>query len=304
VLENEDNESRHLARENDGTIRRFTAQWNDDVHHALHAAATGESAAYYSEYAGQPRLLARSLAEGFAFQGETMHYRGRERGEPCAHLPPAAFVSFIQNHDQVGNRAFGDRLGAHVDDERLRAIAATYLLAPQVPMLFMGEEWNARQPFQYFCDFHGALAEAVRQGRRAEFARFPEFADAASRESIPDPQAEETFLASKLDWDDRRLPGCAEWLRWYTRILEMRRSAVTPLLRHIRQAATWHVIGEHAIFVSWRVDTGERLRVSANLGDTPSDYPLDRGRVIWHEGEKPGQNTLAPWSVRWTLAEP
>jgi maltooligosyltrehalose trehalohydrolase len=301
ILENEENEARYLARVDRGP-RAYTAQWNDDVHHALHAAATGDDAGYYSEYAGNTALLARSLAEGFAFQGEVMKYRGRARGEPSAALPPAAFVSFVQNHDQVGNRAFGERIGALAPAHKLRAVASIYLLAPQIPMLFMGEEWSASTPFRYFCDFPEPLGSAVRDGRRAEFARFPEFADPARRELIPDPLAPATFADSTLRWDEIALPAHAAWLRWYRRALLARRSYVVPLIPCIRRAATWDVLGDGAIFVSWHCGDAGRLRLGANLSDAPVEFPLDLGRVIWHEGEKPAETTLAPWSVRWTTA--
>jgi len=134
VLENEDNESRHLERRPDGTPRAYTAQWNDDIHHVLHVAATREHSAYYEEYLDDTTLTARAIGEGFAFQGEVMKFRRRPRGETSTHLPPTAFISFIQNHDQVGNRAFGDRLGMLVPPGKLRAVAAVYLLAPQIPM--------------------------------------------------------------------------------------------------------------------------------------------------------------------------
>jgi malto-oligosyltrehalose trehalohydrolase len=299
LLENEENEARYLARGPHGP-RLYTAQWNDDVHHGLHVAATGESAGYYSEYTGKTAMLARSLAEGFAFQGEVMKYRGRARGEPSAALPPSAFVSFLQNHDQTGNRAFGERIGALAPAHKLRAVASIYLLAPQIPMLFMGEEWNASSPFRYFADFPEPLASAVRDGRRAEFARFPEFADPERRERIPDPLAAETFADSKLRWEEVALPSHAAWLRWYRRALLARRSYVVPLIRGIRRAATWDVLGDGAIFVSWHCGEARRLRLCANLSDEPVEFPLDLGRVIWHEGEKPVETTLAPWSVRWT----
>ena len=142
---------------------------------------------------GDTEQLGRALAEGFAFQGEVMGYRGRAAGEPSAALPPTAFVAFIQNHDQIGNRAFGDRLTAMRPPAAVRAVAAVYLLLPQVPMLFMGEEWAAAQPFPFFCDFEPDLAEAVREGRRQEFARFPAFREPGMRERIPDPTAASTF---------------------------------------------------------------------------------------------------------------
>src|SRR5262249_48675411 len=157
----------------------------------------GECAGYYAEYAGDVGKLGRALAEGFAFQGEIMRYLGAPRGEPSAGLPPEAFVAFIQNHDQVGNRAFGDRLTGFAAVAAVRAIVAVYLLAPQIPMIFMGEEWGAAQPFLFFCDFTGALAATVRDGRRAEFSKFPEFQDPEQRQRIPDPTARETFMSTK-----------------------------------------------------------------------------------------------------------
>jgi maltooligosyltrehalose trehalohydrolase len=304
LLENEDNESRHLERDRDGAPLQYTAQWNDDIHHVLHVAATREHAAYYGDYPDNDALTARAIAEGFAFQGGVMQSRGRERGEPSAHLPPAAFVSFIQNHDQVGNRAFGERLGALVPPHKLRAVSAVYLLAPQVPMLFMGEEWNARQPFLYFCDFGGELADAVRKGRREEFRRFPEFADPVRREQIPDPEDPRTFEASKLHWEDRGERECALTLRWYERILTVRRTRVVPLMPHIRSAGTAHGVGTNAVFVSWRAEDGHRLRLCANLSDAPRGFPSAYDRVIWHEGGAPQGSTLPPWTVRWTVREP
>src|SRR5690349_6989817 len=247
VLENEDNESRHLERRADGAPRAYTAQWNDDIHHVLHVAATREHTAYYEEYLDDTALTARAIGEGFAFQGEVMRFRQRARGETSTHLPATAFVSFIQNHDQVGNRAFGERLGMLVPGEKLRAVAAVYLLAPQIPMLFMGEEWNARQPFLFFTDFHGDLAEAVRKGRREEFARMPEFAGAAREGKIPDPQDPATFERSKLAWSDLALPGCADWLLWYRQVLSVRRTRIVPLLRDIHRAAHTGIMGTNAI---------------------------------------------------------
>ena len=175
ILENEDNVPQRLTRNGD-KADLYTAQWNDDIHHVLHVAATHESSGYYAAY-GSTELLGKALAEGFAYQGQMMPYRNAPRGGPSGELPPDAFVSFIQNHDQIGNRAFGERLNMLASPEAMRALASVYLLAPQIPMLFMGEEWGATSPFPFFCDFTGELAEAVRKGRREEFSRFPEFSD-------------------------------------------------------------------------------------------------------------------------------
>ena len=154
---------------------------------------------------------------GLRLPGRGQPYRGRARGEPSAGLPPTAFVAFIQNHDQVGNRAFGERVTATAPAAAVRAIAAVYLLLPQVPMLFMGEEWAAAQPFPFFCDFGPDLADVVREGRRAEFARFPEFQDPVSRERIPDPLADATFASAKLGWSDLGQAPHSGWLDWYRR---------------------------------------------------------------------------------------
>ena len=175
ILENDKNQARLLDRNGDGEARRYTAQWNDDMHHVLHTAGTHETMGYYGDYEGDSYKLGRALAEGFAFQGEFAKSSGKDRGEKCRYLPPDAFVSFIQNHDQIGNRAFGERVNALASREAVRAMAAIYLLLPQIPMLFMGEEWAASQPFPYFCDFDGELGDKVREGRRKEFAAFPAF---------------------------------------------------------------------------------------------------------------------------------
>ncbi|HEY6863977.1 MAG TPA: malto-oligosyltrehalose trehalohydrolase, partial [Burkholderiales bacterium] len=157
VLENDANRARYLERGPDGRPRRYTAQWNDDVHHAFHVLLTGESDGYYSDYADRPAArLGRCLTEGFAYQGEPSPFRdGEIRGEPSAHLPPTAFVSFIQNHDQVGNRALGERISRLAPEAALEAAMAVLLLAPSPPMLFMGDEFAAATPFLFFCDFPG-----------------------------------------------------------------------------------------------------------------------------------------------------
>ncbi len=271
VLENEENEAKWLARGADGKPLQYTAQWNDDVHHVLRTAATGEDKGYYADYLGDTEKLGRALAEGFAYQGEMMAYRGEPRGEPSAGLPPTAFIAFIQNHDQIGNRAFGERITAIASPEAVRAIAAVYLLLPQVPMLFMGEEWAASQPFPFFCDFGGDLANAVRKGRRKEFARFPEFKDEKVRERIPDPQAEATFASAKLRWDEIALEAHPAWLERYRSLLGVRRAEIVPRLASIGgHAAGFEIVGEEAVLVRWRIGGGEELRISPPKGPTPA----------------------------------
>ncbi|HEX3412932.1 MAG TPA: malto-oligosyltrehalose trehalohydrolase, partial [Stellaceae bacterium] len=304
ILENEENQAERLVRSENGEPRWYTAQWNDDVHHVLHAAATGETKGYYADYAGDAGKLGRALAEGFAFQGELMPYRGRPRGGPSAELPPTAFVAFIQNHDQVGNRAFGDRVTDFAPAEAVRAIAAVYLLLPQIPMLFMGEEWGAAQPFPFFCDFGPELADAVRQGRREEFARFLEFRDPAMRERIPDPMAEETFASAKLDWGSIGRAPHSGWLDWYRRVLAIRHAEIVPRLAAIRAGGRYEVLGDGAVLVRWPLSAGDTLVLAANLAATPAPgFPAEPRRVLWQEGEAGHHGTFRPWTVRWSVEE-
>jgi malto-oligosyltrehalose trehalohydrolase len=303
ILENEENQASRLTRGADDLPQTYTAQWNDDVHHVLHVAATGEDKGYYAEYLGETEMLGRALAEGFAFQGQMMDFSGRRRGEPSPGLPPVAFVAFIQNHDQVGNRAFGDRIAAIAPPAATRAISAIYLLLPQVPMLFMGEEWAASEPFPFFCDFAGELAAAVREGRRNEFAKFPEFQDEKMRERIPDPQAPETFAAAKLGWDDITKGTHAETFAWYQRILAVRKDKVIPLIPRIGGfAGKLAVIGENSVYVTWRLsDRAEVFVLEANLSErSVAGFPTATGSAIWTEGKVAGTE-LSPWTVRWSI---
>jgi maltooligosyltrehalose trehalohydrolase len=297
VLENGDNRASLLDAERDPAHGKYRAQWNDDYHHAWHVLLTGENAGYYRDYDDTAWLVARTLAEGFAYQGEVMPYRNAPRGGPSAGLPPSAFVSFIQNHDQIGNRAFGERLNSLAPPQAIRALASVYLLAPQTPMLFMGEEWGAEQPFLFFCDFKGELAEAVRKGRREEFSRFPEFADPERVAKIPDPCAEATFLASKLDWG--RVDS--DHLAYYRALLDARRDHVRPLLPYIRHGGEARVLGEQAVRVVWQAQD-RRLLLDANLSAREIEAPPIGERPFWRCGE--AEATLGPWSVRWTIEGP
>jgi maltooligosyltrehalose trehalohydrolase len=302
LLENEENEASPLERDSSGAPRYYTAQWNDDVHHGLHVALTGERSGYYADYADSPEKLGRALAEGFAFQGDMMKYCGRPRGEPSSHLPPMAFVSFLQNHDQVGNRAFGDRVTSLAPVSAVRAAASVYLLLPQIPMIFMGEEFGADQPFPYFCDFEPELAAAVRNGRREEFAKFPEFQNPQKREQIPDPTSPATFLSAKLDWGAASQGVHCEWLAFYRNILQIRGQHIIPHLSRFRsRAGHYEVLGKGAVGVSWRAKNAPHLHLLANLGPTQvqlAEAPI--GPCIWLHGNC-DQKNLGAWSVVWTL---
>ena len=268
VLENDSNQARYLRRAADGGVAMYDAQWNDDVHHAFHVLLTGESDGYYADYAHDPtRLLGRCLTEGYAYQGERSPHRGGEpRGEPSASLPPAGFVSFLQTHDQVGNRAFGERLAALAGEPALRAATVAWLLAPAPPMLFMGEEFGAVTPFLYFCDFSGELAAAVRDGRRREFAKFARFADPSERDVIPDPNDPATFARSKLDWTCTAREPHERWLALYRRLLALRREHLAPRLAGMGgNAGRFAELGAGALACEWHLGDGATLRIWLNL---------------------------------------
>ncbi len=307
VLENDANQAHFLRRDQAHRPLAYTAQWNDDSHHLFHVLATGESGGYYADYVEQPvRLTARLLAEGFAYQGEPSAYRdGERRGEPSAQLPPTAFVNFLQNHDQVGNRALGERLATLAEAESLRALTAILLLSPAPPMLFMGEEWAAPEPFLFFCDFDGELADAVREGRRREFARFPQFSDPKARAQIPDPNAAQTFLRSRLDWHTRERAEHADWLALHRELITLRHARIVPLLKSVPQpGARFDVRGEHGLEVGWPIgDVGE-LVLTANLGPAPgASLVAADGEVIYERVPgQPGQ-PMPPWYVRYVLRE-
>ena len=309
VLENDDNAARYLARAEDGAARWYDAQWNDDVHHALHVLLSGERDGYYADYAHAPeRHLGRTLAEGFAYQGESSPYRGRERGEPSGHLDPWAFVVFLQNHDQIGNRAFGERITALASAEALRAGYALMLLAPSIPMLFMGEEFGCEQPFPFFCDFKGELAQAVTNGRRREFASFARFRDAGAIESIPDPNAESTFAAAVIDWEALRKDRHAAWHDFFRGLLEVRHREIVPRFRQIMAgSATYDAIGPRALRLEWGLKDGGRLAAHANLsGEALARVAPMAGKPFYvapDEAARPAaEGCLPAWSVIWSLA--
>jgi maltooligosyltrehalose trehalohydrolase len=303
VLENDANEARWLSRDARHNPRLHTAQWNDDLHHCWHTLLTGEFDGYYVDYEDRPvARLGRCLAEGFAYQGEPSTHRGGEaRGEPSAHLPPSAFVSFLQNHDQIGNRAFGERLTEIVPAEGLALARAGLLLAPHIPMLYMGEEWGSKTPFLYFVDFSDdeALSSAVREGRRREFANFKSFAERAAEREIPDPTLEETFLRSRLDWSETSGTPFRDVLADTKRLLSLRQTEVVPLTRSPFRGGVSSERKPGVLDVAWRFDDGT-LRFIANFGAEETVVELENGeRAIWtspHAVSATGELRLPSWT--------
>ena len=301
VLENGDNEARYLARGEDGRPRRYAAQWNDDFHHAAHVLLTSEKAGYYEDYEQPGRQLLRCLTEGFVYQGEpSKHWGGRPRGEPSAHLPPDAFVSFLQNHDQIGNRAHGERLWMLAERASMRAAETLLLLLPAPILLFMGDEFHAPNRFPFFCDFEGQLADAVTQGRRMEFAHF--FENVEDLASIPDPNDEATLGIARLDWSAAARPEGTDAIERYTRLLALRRDVLMPLLP--AGARRGRMLGDRALHVEWALGQGATLVLVANFSALPA--PLG----AWPDGElvhssvtlaAPRPAEVPPWCASWFI---
>ena len=296
VLENDRNEAHRLVRDEGRRPQLYTAQWNDDCHHALHVLLTGESASYYADYADDPlQRLGRCLAEGFAYQGERSGFRGEPRGEPSAALPPEAFVNFLQNHDQVGNRALGERLAALAPERALRIAVAIVLLAPAPPLLFMGEEFGADTPFQFFCDFGPELAEAVRNGRREEFAGLID-----DSTSVPDPTALDTFEHSTLDWSSVERNGHARWHALYVDLLARRGELVAPLIVRIVPGRASHAVpASGALDVRWPLDDGRTLVLHARLPGSNAPIPAapPGTRVVYELRDEPAARNAVAWRI-------
>ena len=267
MLENERNNSAHLER-------NFDAQWNDDIHNVLHVLLTGEQEGYYANYQKNPvKKLVTALTEGFVYQGEPAPARNnRPRGTPSAHLSPYQFVFFLQNHDQVGNRALGERLTQLTHQDALRAAITLQLLCPQIPLLFMGEERGLTTPFLFFTDFHGELADAVRDGRRQEFSAFSHFSDPQSQAKIPDPNNPGTFRRSAEYLHDVDRAEYQEWQTFYRKLLSLRHQYIVPHLRSSKSLGAM-VCGEFCVSACWKLTESKTLRVIINLGE--KTVPID-----------------------------
>jgi maltooligosyltrehalose trehalohydrolase len=282
----------HLVLENDAndsTLLRhgFDAQWDDDFHHAMHVLLTREKSGYYADYAVAPaEHLARILKEGFAYQGEVSAHKGAARGLPSADLAPTSFVSFLQNHDQIGNRALGERLTVLADERALKAAIALELLAPQIPLIFIGEEIGSCAPFLYFTDHGPRLAKAVREGRAREFGF-------SADGELPDPNAFSTFDESR---PENNAPHRTEWEQLYRDLLRVRFTYVVPRLQgaHALHATAFQ---DAAVVALWRMGDGTTLTIAANLGAAAVEAKVPCDVPIW--GKMDGSTVPAFTTVVW-----
>ena len=277
VLEHEGNRSSLLLGPRAGL---FDAQWADDWHHCLHVLLTGEREGYYESFQTPARQLARAMQEGFVFQGEVSPHHGTPRGEPSADLPPTAFVVCLQNHDQIGNRAMGERLSVLAEPDALAAATAILLLSPSIPLLFMGDEWGSRTPFLFFTDHNKELAELVREGRRREFAHFAAFQDEARRAAIPDPNDASTFEASVPDFNAGGSGAHQEVVKLYRELLTIRRAHVVPGIVGCRSLGA-QAISESAVYGQWALGSGKTLTLAANFGAADVAIPTTPGQQVF-----------------------
>jgi malto-oligosyltrehalose trehalohydrolase len=296
TIEDDENTIRLFQFDEHGAPRLYDAEWNDDWHHAVHVILTGEETGYYEDHIDDPvGRLARTMAEGYDYQGQTSAFRGKTRGEASAHLPPTVFINFIQNHDQTGNRAHGDRLVSLAPPQAVDAALALLLLAPHTPMLFMGDEYGETRPFLFFTDFQGDLAKAVVKGRRKDFGSHESYVNAATGNEIPDPNALETFERSVLK------PANTARLALVKRLLAARKKHVVPLMPSIKGHAGTVVAREGSAFsVRWHSEDAAALTIAANLSDTPVIIPSNTaGKPFFTTpfGMDPNTGPLPPWSV-------
>ena len=295
VLENGDNIASLLDDAEDPPRGKFRGQWNDDYHHAWHVILTGEAQGYYADYQQSPKQdLVRALSSGYIYQGEVSGFwGGKARGEPSGMLSPTCFINFLQNHDQIGNRPLGERLDSIAKPQAIEAALAVTLLAPTTPMLFMGEEWGATTPFPFFCDFTGDLANAVRAGRRKEFA----WAYAKYGDDVPDPLAEKTVQSAVLDWAaSERTPG-RDRLAVVRELLAVRHREILPRLAAVRFGEA-HVTAS-LLTAHWQMGDGSTLWLAVNLSDQAIGHvPEPKGTAIWGGALS---DDLPGWAVRWHI---
>jgi malto-oligosyltrehalose trehalohydrolase len=259
--------------------RYFKADWNDDFHHALHVAVTGEAVGYYEPFKEDTwERLRHTMAFGYLKPGKPIV---SDDPPPTESLPPTAFIHFLQNHDQVGNRALGDRLHFAIDRHVYRALTEMLLLAPQKPLLFMGDEHLSLRPFHFFADYQGDIAEAVRNNRPKEAANFGGFPNGSSDADIPDPNDLEAFVASTLDWGEAETEGGQAWAQHIRYLIGLRQKKIVPLLVDARGLAGRVIDApERCIYVDWELGT-RMLQLRANFSNNDVILPTGLGERIF-----------------------
>jgi maltooligosyltrehalose trehalohydrolase len=279
----------------------FDAIWTDDFHHQVRTTLTGEKDGYFKAYPASVAEVAKAIERGWIYEGQTYEPWGSARGNPSGDLPAESFVFCIQNHDQVGNRALGERLTKHVSLDAYCALSTLLLFLPMTPLLFMGQEWAASTPFLFFTDHEADLGEKVREGRRSEFKTFDAFRDPAMRERIPDPQSRKTFEASKLVWEEREQRPHDRVLRLYKSLLHLRHTdrvlRADPKTARTRMSA--NADGRLLIVQRWLPSREEERVLMVNLSAEPHALPdfLDRATVMLSSSSDANASALLPWTA-------
>lgn len=303
VLENEKNQSEHLAP--GAKPSRYDAQWNDDFHHALHVLLTGETKGYYADYGTEPlALIARSLTNGYIFaHSERDEHARRRQVVAAAPEPLSTMVQFFGNHDQVGNRAFGERLAQLVPAPAVELALLMTLLGPATPLIFMGDEFGATTPFLYFADWQGELRDAVRKGRLREFGH-----EVPPGGTLPDPCDQDTFARSRLDWQEAESPEGQARQALLREALAVRRQWLNPRLDRLApRGHSAQRVGSRGLRVQWQYEDGAQWRMDINLGDDPIPAPVpgdSLGTLRFSHRWNSDDTTWAPWSARWCFLEP
>jgi maltooligosyltrehalose trehalohydrolase len=302
MVENGANTAHYLRRTPQQGAIWFDAQWNDDFCNVIEVLLGGEQGGFFAEYTQNPiENLGRSLAEGFVYQGELLrHQEGVRRGEPTDRLVPLAFVNFLENHDRVGNRPYANRLHQRVSPEALTLVTELLLLMPTVPMMFMGQEFAAPQPFPFFCDLEPLFAADTYRGRRREVAYINGIETALNETQVPDPTKPTTHACALLDWAVLQQPAHAAWLEFHRALLALRTCELVPLLAAMPAGkGRYTLLGGQGLDVVWTLDGGVRWRIQLNMGNEPIAckpvsawvYASDRAHNDVPQGRLP------PWSL-------
>ncbi|MDM9646432.1 malto-oligosyltrehalose trehalohydrolase [Rhizobium sp. S163] len=271
--------------------RLYSADWNDDFHHAMHVAVTGEKTGYYEAFDQDPwQLLRKIVTQGYLNPGSGVL---TDNPPPSASLLPTAFIHFLQNHDQVGNRAFGDRLHLGINRQLYRALVEMLMLSPQIPMVFMGDDHLSPRPFHFFADYGGEMAKAVRDNRPKEASNFGGIPEGASASDIPDPNDMTTFNKSKLDWNDNETEGGAAWSKFLATLIGVRQRWIVPLLKDVSEHSSSALDApEGCLFIDWRLGTAT-LQIRANLSKTNLPRPDAVGSKIYETSRCVGSDIPA-----------
>ena len=277
ITENPANGTDLMAAQSDG--RFYKADWNDDFHHAMHVAITGEDTGYFEPFKDDTwNKLRHVLASGYLKPGQSIV---SENPPPTESLPPTAFIHFLQNHDQVGNRALGDRLHLSTDRHLYRALTEMLLLSPQIPLMFMGDEHLSLSPFHFFADYTGDIAKAVRDNRPKQAANFGGLPKGTRDEDIPDPNAHATFTSSKIDWTMADTEGALAWSGFIRRLIALRQEKIVPLLADAAGYAGAVIDApDRCLFIDWTFGA-RTLQLRANLSKDEVAMPAGLGDRIF-----------------------